>query len=405
MRHIGLSKFALLLALAFSATTQAQTTDYAAPVRQQVIERVDALVAAEFAKDPVGSVTIGIVVGPKLLWAKSYGYADMDKKLLATPNTVYRIGSITKQFTALMLLQLTEADKLKLSDPVEQYFPEVNRITGRYPDSAPITLLQLATHTSGMAREPDDPMTYLKGPLADWQSVLMSALPHTKYDSAPGTQFSYSNFGYAVLGAALGQAAHQPYVSYVRQHILAPLGMTHTDFEPNAQITPLLAAGYDKEEDKDKGKGFFNLDAATPLIEHKGRGYKVPNGAMYSSVGDLARFISFELGYGPQNVLKKRTLDDTYKRTLSDMHDVTSSYGVGFWVDKVDDLLVLGHGGMVAGYQSAAYFDLVSETGVVVLRNVSGGDFEVDQLAVKALQILAAKQPMATNWSSAPAYQ
>jgi CubicO group peptidase (beta-lactamase class C family) len=391
MRQFGLYKFALPLALAFAATTlvQAQSTESVAPARLQVIDRIDALAATEFAKESVGSITIGVVVGPKLIWTKSYGYADMDKKLLATPDMVYRIGSITKQFTALMLLQLAQADKLKLSDPVEKYFPEVNRIAGRYPDSPSITLLQLAIHTSGLAREPQDLANYLKGPVADWESVLVSALPNTNYLFAPGNRFAYSNVGYAVLGAALGRAAGEPYVDYVRKNIFNPLGMTHTDFEPNAQITPLLAAGY--------AKGMFSLDAATPLSEHKGRGYKVPNGAVYSTVGDLAKFISFELGYGPQEVLKKKTLEDNYQRTLSTKHDVASGYGVGFMVENLDNLVVLGHGGAVAGYLSAAYFDRTSETGVVVLRNVSGRNFGVDQLAIKALQILATSQATTTN--------
>jgi len=89
----------------------------------------------------------------------------MERKIPASADTIYRIGSITKQFTALMLLQLVQAGKVQLSDPVAKYFPEVNQIPRRFPDAPPITLVQLATHTAGLAREPGDLATYLKGPL------------------------------------------------------------------------------------------------------------------------------------------------------------------------------------------------------------------------------------------------
>src|SRR5215475_12147752 len=194
----------LILGLALTRLAAAQS-----PVSnlQNSFKQVDALAAAELAKDNRGSVTVGVVSGGELVWTKSYGYADMEKKTPATKDTVYRIGSITKQFTGLMLLQLVEAGKVRLSDPVEKYFPEVNKVEGRFAGAPPITLVQLATHTSGLGREPADLQTYLKGPVSEWEKVMIAALPHTKYDFEPGTRFSYSNIGYAILGATLSRAA------------------------------------------------------------------------------------------------------------------------------------------------------------------------------------------------------
>jgi CubicO group peptidase (beta-lactamase class C family) len=105
-------------------------------------------------------------------------------------------------------------------------------------------LVQLATHTSGLDREPEDTDTYLKGAVADWEKVLLAALPHTKFAFEPGTRFSYSNVGYAILGAALARAAGQTYVDYVRQHVFEPLGMSDTAFEPNDRIRARIAKGY-----------------------------------------------------------------------------------------------------------------------------------------------------------------
>jgi CubicO group peptidase (beta-lactamase class C family) len=308
----------------------------------------------------------------------------MEKKTPATKDTVYRIGSITKQFTALMLLQLVEAGKVRLSDPVEKYFPEVNKVEGRFAGAPPITLVQLATHTSGMGREPADLQTYLKGPVSEWEKVMIAALPRTKYDFEPGARFYYSNIGYAVLGAALGRAAGQSYVEYVSQKIFTPLGMTHTAFEPNEKIKLQLAKGY--------GVQGSRVDAETPEREHQGRGYKVPNGAMYTTVGDLARFVSFELGHGPASVLKKETLEDNFKRVNSASGDLSSGYGIGFQAERHGSLITYGHGGSVAGYLAGAFVDRASGVGVIALRNVGGGPFNISGVAMRALEMAAASR-------------
>jgi CubicO group peptidase (beta-lactamase class C family) len=135
----------------------------AAELRRPLAE-IDALVADAFARRPVGSVTVGVVSGAQLIWSKSYGDADSEKQTPATADTVYRIGSITKMFTAIMLHQLVESGKVHLSDPAETYFSELKSVQGRFVDAPPVTLVQLATHTSGLSREPDDLPTYLKGP-------------------------------------------------------------------------------------------------------------------------------------------------------------------------------------------------------------------------------------------------
>jgi CubicO group peptidase (beta-lactamase class C family) len=133
--------------------------------------QIDAMVAEEFAESRMGSLTVGVVFGDKLVWTKSHGNADSERSLPANQDTAYRIGSITKMFTATMLEQLVEAGKVNLSDPVEKYFPEVNKVPKRYNDTPPITLLQLATHTSGLSREPDHTPAYVTGKPEDWKET------------------------------------------------------------------------------------------------------------------------------------------------------------------------------------------------------------------------------------------
>jgi CubicO group peptidase (beta-lactamase class C family) len=268
---------------------------------------------------------------------------------------------------------------------VEKYFPEVSKVQERFAGAPPITLVQLATHTSGLGREPADLETYLKGPVSDWEKVTIAALPRTKYNFEPGTRFSYSNIGYAILGATLSRAAGQSYVDYVSRKIFAPIGMTHTAFEPNEKIKPHLAKGYGVQDNR--------VDAETPEREHQGRGYKVPNGAMYTTVGDLARFLAFELGHGPEIVLKKEMLEENFKRVHSASGDLTSGYGIGFQIERRGSLITYGHGGAVAGYVAAALINRDSGKGVIVLRNVSGGPFNIFNLTVRALETLAASRP------------
>ena len=115
------------------------------------IDTADSLISAEFAKDSIGSITVGVISGSRLVWTRSGGFADMKSHRLANRNTVYRIGSITKPFTAVMLMQLVAAGRVQLSDPVERYLPEVKQIASKPNGAAPFTFLQLATITAGRA--------------------------------------------------------------------------------------------------------------------------------------------------------------------------------------------------------------------------------------------------------------
>lgn len=353
---------------------------------QPLVQQLDSAANTATQGPESASLTLGLVTREGLVWAKSYGYADIAKKTPATVDSVYRIGSITKQFTALMLLQLVHDGKVHLTDPVEKYFPEVNLVQGRHPTAPPITLIQLATHTAGLGREPDDTEKYTTGPVAEWDKTLIEALPHTKYISEPGTQWSYSNIGYAILGAALSRAAHRPYPDYVRERILKPLGMTHSDFEATPAIRETLATGYTS----DKGK----LDATIPTKEHEtGRGYKVPNGALYSTVGDLARFEVFEMMNGPESVLPKKELKENRKRVVFSNPDFEGGYGLGFaMLSPVDghDITAtfLGHQGGVAGYVAWAVFEPHANVGVVILDNANDGKtFKLIDLFVHKLEV------------------
>ena len=354
------------------------------------LAEVDAYAAREYAQDPVGSLMVGVVADGGLAWSQSYGFADVESKRAATDQTPYRVGSITKQFTSLMLLQLVERGKVRFSDPLVKHVPEFSDVKSPYPDAPAITLVQLATMTSGLAREPSGAFDHSAGSSAKWEQIVLDVLPRVTYAHEPGTKYLYCNIGYALLGLALGRAAGQPFTAYVRDHILQPLGMTSSGFEPAETMRPLLARGYDVGKD---GKA----DWAPADREWSGRGYRVPNGGMFSTMRDLAKFVAWELGAGPDTLLKRDAQQDNYSRVMTAAGDMGGGYGVGFQVQRRGTLVAYGHGGTTSGFLSQAIFDRDSKTGVIVFRNVTGGKLNPNGVALRTLEIVSAARKKQTE--------
>lgn len=377
-----LQTFVLVLAAIVAAVSgpAAQAPSVATPIAE-----LDAYAAREFAADPVGSLMVGVVTDGALSWTKSYGFADAETRRPATDRTYYRVGSITKQFTALMLLQLAERGKVRLSDPLVKYVPEFSVVKSPYPAAPAVTLVQLATMTSGLAREPSGDFDHSRGSSLKWEQIVLDVLPRVTYAHEPGTKYLYSNIGYALLGLALGRAAGEPFTSYVQRHILAPLGMSDSGFEPTPAMKPLLARGYDISREG-------TVDTAGPESEWTGRGYRVPNGGLVSTMADLARFVAWELGAGPETVLTRAAQSEHYSRVLVGSADMTSGYGVGFQVQRRGSLVAHGHGGTTSGFLSQALFDRASKTGVIVFRSVTGGRLNPNAVAMRALETVSSSR-------------
>jgi CubicO group peptidase (beta-lactamase class C family) len=235
-----------------------------------------------------------------------------------------------------------------------------------------------------MAQEPEHTDKYVRGAVSNWEMTLIAALHNTHSVFKPGTEFLYSNIGYATLGAALARVAGEPYVEYVPKHIFAPLGMTHTSLVLSPNMVPHLSYGYALE--------WNNIDSVEPQKENvEGRGYKVPNGAIYTTVGDLAEFASFFMGDGPESVLKKSTLEDDLTRMPIKKNPLDGAgYGVGTSVIRRKTYTAFGHGGAVAGYQAALYMNRDALIGVILLANSQGpGSINTHDLALSSLDVLS----------------
>jgi CubicO group peptidase (beta-lactamase class C family) len=336
---------------------------------------VDSIADAEFRKDSLGSITIAVVNGGELAWAKSYGFTDRQRTQRATPATVYRIASVTKQFTAIALLQLVDRKVVRISDPVDQYVPEIRAVRGLV---RPPSLVQLATMTSGLARDATDKRASLKGPIDGWMETLFSALPATEAVNEPGTTYRYSNVGYAILGAAISRAAKSPFIDYVRTKIIRPLGMTSTDFVLSEAMRSRLATGVDYDV----------LVKDTLNYEDAAAGHRTgpggPSGGLYSTVGDLARLVSLELGFGPDSVLSAGASAMRNAVPVAAHPSLYWGYGLGTQVQRWADTTAVGHSGNTSGYTSQVWYDVSRGFGVIVLRSAGGGHADAHRLAGRA---------------------
>ena len=350
---------------------------------------VDSIAEAEFRKDSLGSITVGVVSGRDLVWAKSYGYVDRARQRRATPETVYRIASITKQVTAIMLMQLADKRVVSLSEPASLRFPEIRQVRGAATvdiDRVP-TLLQLATMTSGLTRNASDKGTHT-GALERWMQALTAAMPSVEFRAEPGTMYGYSNVGYAILGAALSRAAGESYVDYVRRHILSPLGMRSTDFALTSSMREALAVGVDYDV---LVKDTLNYEDAAR--GHVDVGYGVPNGGLYSTVGDMAKLVSFQLGFGPDSVLSPAAIARRNAVPITSVLGLPFGYGLGVQVSRWGDTTGVGHSGNTAGYTAQTLYDLARNCGVIVLRSAGGGHTDASILAGLAYRKLRASIP------------
>jgi len=239
----------------------------------------------EFAKQShVPGASWGIVVDGQLAHATSYGFRDVAAMAPVDADTVFRIASMTKSFTAMSILKLRDEGKLSLDDPAERYVPELKALKYPTTDSPRITIRHLLSHAEGFPEDNPWGDRQLARTDDELSQMLRGGIP---FSNAPGLAYEYSNYGFAILGRIVANVSGQRYDDYVTVNILRPLGMTSTTLEASTVDPGRLARGYRWEDDQWKNE---------PLLPHGAFGSM---GGMLTSVRDLSRYVAAFLSAWP----------------------------------------------------------------------------------------------------------
>jgi CubicO group peptidase (beta-lactamase class C family) len=353
-----------------------------APAQSAAIERFGRQIAEDVERDDVGGITAGVFVGSEIVWARGFGWADRDRRIPADAETIYRVGSISKSFTAVAMAQLADQGVLDIDDLATSHLPALGGLAVGGDTIAGVTLRRLASHTAGLIREPELPRA-AAGPISIWENKVLASIPTTSFLAAPGERYSYSNIGFGILGLTISRAADTPFMNLVTDQIIEPLEMDQTVFVMTPELYPHLSVGYSVSRDGEITTDF-------PAMEHWGRGYKVPNGGIYSTVRDLARFAGGVTGTSAVEILSPEWRREVMR--IQTPEDPARGYGLGFSIRRVESgVWAVGHGGSVAGYNAYLVFNPESTIGVVMLRNYGRGNTNLGRRATTLLEELVAE--------------
>lgn len=326
------------------------------------IDLLSAWIESQMAYSGLPGLSIGIVHDQTLVWARGFAHARLEPARPATPDTLYRIASITKLFTATAILQLRDAGRLRLDDPVVEHLPWFR--LGQAPADAPtITIRHLLTHTAGLSREAGFP--YWTDGVFPTTAQVRERVTTQPAALPPETAWKYSNLGLTLAGEIVAAVSGRSHADYVSEHILAPLGMARTLVTTPSSDDPGLALGYSRR-----------LPAgARTAAPHTDCAGITPAANMTTSVTDLARFAMLQFRDGPTGgaqIVKGSTL-----REMQRVHwlepDWEAGWGLGFRIVRVKGKTYVGHGGSLRGYRTIVHLCPADRVGVIVLTNADDG--------------------------------
>jgi D-alanyl-D-alanine carboxypeptidase len=375
MKRISLQVITVVLTLTLVAFGAAGSTIAQDPAVSAALAQLDAQLAAVMKERNLPGLSAGVIYDQELIWARGYGYADLERHIPADADSIYEIGSVTKLFNAVMLMKLRDAGKLSLDDPIEKYLPEF-KIRSRFPDSRPPTFRQVVSHVSGLPREYGFDVGE-SGHLQQFPAAVVLAGIKDKEMQYPAyTGFHYSNLGIYIIGQALQRIAGEPYTQYMQRDVFDPLGMRNTGWEYTEAMRPHRAIGYMAAK-PDGSK------EVAPLFVPGDFG--VSAGGIQSSVRDMAKFISLQFSEGPAGggqILGSTTLREM-RSSLVPAENWLWGYGIGWEVEKYPNHVGICHAGGTLGFASKVRAVPDLKLGFVVLINQ---DTDSDELSRKLVE-------------------
>jgi len=343
----------VILAVALPAARAASVAPNPGELKKaELIAAIDAIAEAALQDGPLAGLSIGVAQGSEILLAKGYGFAHLEHSVPATAETVYRLGSITKQFTAVLILQLVEEGKLRLEDELANYLADFPLQGHR------VTLHQLLTHTSGIK-------SYTGLGAKFWREASRLDLTHEQllalikdepFDFSPGEEWFYNNSGYYLLGLVIEKVTGKSYAEVLRERIFAPLGMTASSYCDERAIVRHRAAGYTRTP-----KGLVNAEPLSMTSPYSA-------GALCSTVLDL---LKWRRALTENRLISRNSYElMTRPTTLADGTSVV--YGYGLIMSKLETVPSITHGGGINGFQTQLAYYPAADLTIVVLVNTAG---------------------------------
>lgn len=319
--------------------------------REPLLARIDSVVSAHMAKNQNVGLSIGIEHRGELLLARGYGSADLESSAPATAETVYRIGSITKQITAALVLQLVEQGKVGLDDDLTKFLPD-------YPTQGRrITIHHLLTHTSGIRSFTGLGPRYATFSRLDLtEDQLIAEFAKEPFDFEPGAQYRYNNSAYFLLGVIVGKVTGTPYPALVERALFAPLGLASSSYCHNTRLIPKRAQGY-------------AINQGVVVNDHP-ISMNIPGGAgaLCSTVLDL---LAWQRSLDGGRVLGPQLLASMRSGKVES--GTTGQYGYGVVVGALQGHAQVAHSGGINGFSSwLATYPEDRLTVVVLTNNASG---------------------------------
>lgn len=332
-----MSCFAALFGLLFVALPGLRADDAPNANYASAIKALETWLEQEVAAKRIPALSLALVDDQRVVWARGFGHLDTAKKHAAGPDTLYRVGSVSKPFTALLVMLLVEMGLLDLDAPIQDYLPEL-RPTNK--SGKKITLRQMLSHRSGLVREP--PVGNYFDDSGPSLAATVKSLSKTALVYPPETKTSYSNAALTAVGYALESTQKERFETLIQRKLLDPIGMTDSSFDPTAaqrrRVPRALMWTYHGRE----------FPAPTWDL---GMG---PAGSLYASVNDQAKFLKFLFagGRGPKGqVLKRATLEKMWTIQFPTKKE-KAGFGLGFFVSEFEGKRRVGHGGAVYGFST-----------------------------------------------------
>ncbi|NOU72665.1 serine hydrolase [Paenibacillus sp. LMG 31458] len=317
-----------------------------------VFSEVDAYIAREMERQQLPGLALGIVKGDRILYLKGYGQADSSGRPV-TPETPFGLGSIGKAITAMAVLQLAETGKIDLDAPIQRYIPT------KYNGAESITVRQLLNQTSGFSQ-----MSTFSNTLSssyDQDALEKNAMSYAEKFLQQTNQneqsFRYSNANYVLLGYIVQQVSGQSYGDYVKEHIFSPLSMNNSFVTLDEAVVHGMATPYRRIFG-------FNVAYEGPYVYIPG---DVPAGYLYSSAKDMSHYLISQMNGGR---FENNSLLSSEGIRLMQTEPVPGTYAMGWMIDNINGLPVIGHPGGSIGFQAQTYIVPEQQLGVIVFANV-----------------------------------